>query len=133
MVRMTTFFRENIDILYVTIPHDSHIELTILHASFLYTSNVEATISGRKERINLDPLWFMTESYSLTHGTLVEGAQKTKFEKPTLGKGYTYEIAECHACLRANKTESELWSHQNSLELSAIVEEVKNQIGLVYL
>lgn len=68
MVRMTTFFGENIDILYVTIPHDSHIELTILHASFLYTSNVEATISGRKERINLDPLWLMTESFSLTQG-----------------------------------------------------------------
>nr|WP_315201753.1 Gfo/Idh/MocA family oxidoreductase [uncultured Flavobacterium sp.] len=99
----------------------------VLHASFLYTSNVDATISGTKGRINLDPLWFMTESYSLT-----QGDQKTKFERPTLGKGYTYEIEECHACLRANKTESELWSHQNSLELSAIVEEVKNQIGLVY-
>jgi predicted dehydrogenase len=99
----------------------------VLHASFLYTSNVEATISGSKGRINLDPLWFMTESYSLT-----QGDQKTKFERPTLGKGYTYEIEECNACLRANKTESELWSHQNSLEHAAIVEEVKNQIGLVY-
>lgn len=99
----------------------------VLHASFLYTSNMEATISGTKGRINLDPLWFMTESYSLT-----QGDQKTKFERPTLGKGYSYEIEECNACLRANKTESELWSHQNSLELSAIVEEVKNQIGLVY-
>lgn len=99
----------------------------VLHASFLYTSNMEATVSGTKGRINLDPLWFMTESYSLT-----QGDQKTKFERPTLGKGYSYEIEECNACLRANKTESELWSHQNSLELSAIVEEVKNQIGLVY-
>lgn len=99
----------------------------VLHASFLYTSNMEATISGTKGRINLDPLWFMTESYSL-----IEGDKKTKFERPTLGKGYTYEIEECHACLKANKTESELWSHQNSLELAAIVEEIKNQIGLVY-
>ncbi|WP_281637976.1 Gfo/Idh/MocA family protein [Flavobacterium marginilacus] len=104
----------------------------VLHCSFLYTCNVEAIISGTKGRINLDPLWFMTESYSLTHGTLVEGEQKSKFERPTLGKGYTYEIEECHACLRADKTESELWSHQNSLELAAIVEAVKNQIGLVY-
>lgn len=99
----------------------------VLHTSFLYTNNVEATISGTKGRINLDSLWFMTESYSL-----IQGEQKTKFEKPTLGKGYTYEIEECHACLRANKRESELWSHQNSLELAKIIEEVKNQIGLVY-
>jgi predicted dehydrogenase len=99
----------------------------VLHSSFLYTSNMEATISGTKGRINLDPLWFMTESYSLT-----QGDQKTKFERPTLGKGYTYEIVECNTCISENKTESELWSHQNSLELSAIVEEVKNQIGLIY-
>jgi predicted dehydrogenase len=99
----------------------------VLHTSFLYTNNVEATISGTKGRINLDSLWFMTESYSL-----IQGEQKTKFEKPTLGKGYTYEIEECHSCLRANRLESELWSHQNSLELAKIIEEVKNQIGLVY-
>jgi predicted dehydrogenase len=99
----------------------------VLHTSFLYTNNVEATISGTKGRINLDSLWFMTESYSL-----IQGEQKTKFDKPTLGKGYTYEIEECHVCLRANRSESELWSHQNSLELAKIIEEVKNQIGLVY-
>ncbi|HSD06691.1 Gfo/Idh/MocA family oxidoreductase [Flavobacterium sp.] len=99
----------------------------VLHSSFLYTCNVDATISGTKGRINLDPLWFMTESYSLT-----QGDQKTKFDKPTLGKGYTYEIEECHACLRANKKESDLWSHQNSLELAKIIEDVKTQIGLQY-
>jgi predicted dehydrogenase len=99
----------------------------MLHSSFLYTNNVEATISGTKGRINLDSLWFMTESYSL-----IQEDQKEKFERPTLGKGYTHEIEECHACLRANKLESELWSHQNSLDLAKIIEEVKHQIGLVY-
>ena len=99
----------------------------VLHTSFLYTNTVEAIITGTKGRINLDPLWFMTESYSVT-----QGEKNTKFERPTLGKGYTYEIEECHACLNANRLESTLWSHQNSLDLAAIIEEVKNQIGLVY-
>lgn len=99
----------------------------VLHTSFLYTNTVEATITGTKGRINLDPLWFMTESYSLT-----QGEKNTKFERPTLGKGYTYEIEECHACLNANRLESTLWSHQNSLDLATIIEEVKSQIGLVY-
>jgi predicted dehydrogenase len=99
----------------------------VLHSSFLYTNKVEASISGTKGRIDFDSLWFMTESYSLT-----QGDQKIKFDKPTLGKGYTYEIEECHACLKANRLESELWSHQNSLDLAKIIEDVKTQIGLVY-
>jgi predicted dehydrogenase len=99
----------------------------ILHSSFLSSSNLKASISGTQGRINLNSPWFMTESY-----TVIQEDQKAKFKRPTLGKGYTYEIEECHACLRANKTESELWSHQNSLELIAIVDEVRKQIGLKF-
>lgn len=99
----------------------------VLHSSFLYTNNVEAYITGTKGRIDLDSLWFMTESYSLT-----QEDKKQKFERPTLGKGYTYEIEECHACLRDDRKESALWSHKNSLELAKIIEDVKIQIGLSY-
>jgi predicted dehydrogenase len=99
----------------------------ILHSSFLSSSNLKASISGTQGRINLNSPWFMTESY-----TLIQDDHKEKFKRPTLGKGYTYEIEECHACIRANRIESELWSHQNSLDLIAIVDEVRKQIGLVY-
>ena len=99
----------------------------ILHSSFLSSSNLKATISGTQGRINLNSPWFMTESY-----TLIQDDHKEKFKRPTLGKGYTYEIEECHACIKANKIESELWSHQNSLDLIKIVDQVRNQIGLEY-
>lgn len=99
----------------------------ILHSSFLSSSNLKASISGTQGRINLNSPWFMTESY-----TLIQDDHKEKFKRPTLGKGYTYEIEECHACIRSNRIESELWSHQNSLDLIAIVDEVRNKIGLVY-
>jgi predicted dehydrogenase len=99
----------------------------ILHSSFLSSSNLKATISGTQGRINLNSPWFMTESY-----TLIQDDHKEKFKRPTLGKGYTYEIEECHACIKANKIESELWSHQNSLDLITIVDKVREQIGLVY-
>jgi predicted dehydrogenase len=99
----------------------------ILHSSFLSSSNLKASISGTQGRINLNSPWFMTESY-----TLIQDGHKEKFKRPTLGKGYTYEIEECHACIRANRIESELWSHQNSLDLITIVDEVRKQIGLVY-
>jgi predicted dehydrogenase len=99
----------------------------ILHSSFLSTSNLKATISGTKGRINLNSPWFMTESY-----TLIQNDVKEKFKRPTLGKGYSYEIEECHKCIKSNKIESELWSHQNSLDLISIIEQVKTQIGLEF-
>jgi predicted dehydrogenase len=99
----------------------------ILHSSFLSTSNLKATISGTKGRINLNSPWFMTESY-----TLIQNDVKEKFKRPTFGKGYSYEIEECHKCIKSSKIESELWSHQNSLDLISIIEEVKTQIGLEF-
>ncbi|MFV8466479.1 Gfo/Idh/MocA family protein [Flavobacterium sp. LB1P62] len=99
----------------------------VLHSSFLSSSNMKATISGTKGRINLNSPWFMTESY-----TLINENEKVKYKLPTKGKGFTYEIEECHKCIKENKIESTLWSHQNSLELIKIVDKVRNEIGLVY-
>lgn len=100
----------------------------ILHSSFLSSSNLKASISGTQGRINLNSPWYMTESY-----TLIQDDHKEKIKRPTLGKGYTYEIEECHTCIRGKEIESQLWSHQNSLDLISIVDEVRKQIGLVYL
>lgn len=86
-----------------------------------------ATINGTKGTINLNALWHEAQSYTLTVDN-----QKEEHPLPTKGKGFTYEIEECHHCIKENRIESELWSHQNSLELIKIVDEVRNQIGLVY-
>ena len=99
----------------------------VLYSGISHTSNVEATISGTKGRINLNTMWHMAESY-----TLIKEDNKTIFEFPTQEMGYIYEIEECHECIRNNAIQSELWSHKNSLELIQIVEEVKNQIGLKF-
>ena len=99
----------------------------ILHSSFVSTSNIKATINGTKGRINLNALWHQTQSYTLT-----VDEQDEEILLPTKGKGFTYEIEECHHCIKENKIESELWSHQNSLELIKIVDEVRSKIGLEY-
>jgi predicted dehydrogenase len=99
----------------------------ILHSSFVSSSNMEATISGTKGRINLNSQWFMAQSYAL-----IKNDEKVTYELPTKGKGYTYEIEECHKCINEGKIESALWSHQNSLDLIKIVDAVKLQIGLEF-
>ena len=99
----------------------------ILHSSFVSTSNIKATINGTKGRINLNTLWHQTQSYTLTIDDHEE-----EILMPTKGKGFTYEIEECHQCINENRIESNLWSHQNSLDLIKIVDQVRNQIGLEY-
>ncbi|WP_163399944.1 Gfo/Idh/MocA family protein [Flavobacterium fluviatile] len=99
----------------------------VLHAGLVSASDMKATISGTRGRIDIDSPWFMTDGYSI-----IENEQEEKFNIPNIGRGFAHEAMECHACIKNNQIESKLWSHQNSLELSNIVERVKNQIGLTF-
>lgn len=99
----------------------------VLYTGITTNSEMKATINGTEGRINLNPTWHMAESY-----TLIKDNTEIKYDLPTKGMGYTYEIEECHECLRNNNIESQLWSHKNSLELIQMVEDVKNKIGLQF-
>ncbi|WP_289665727.1 Gfo/Idh/MocA family protein [Flavobacterium panacagri] len=101
---------------------------SILHASIVSDSEMKASISGTKGKFHLNSPWYIADGYSLFEN----GVEEAVFSLPALGKGYTHEAIECHNCIRNNKIESELWSHQNSLDLSKIVEEIKTQIGLSF-
>ncbi len=104
-----------------------HNAQAVLHSSFVNTSDMKVTISGSKGRIELNPLWYMAQSY-----TLIKDEQEENYALPTKGMGYTYEIEECHQCIRENRIESSLWSHQNSLDLIQMVDEVRNRVGLQF-
>jgi hypothetical protein len=98
-----------------------------LHTSIVSESDMKAVIAGTKGRIELNAPWFMANGYAI-----IKEEKKTVFSFPNLGKGYSYEAIECHNCIRNNQIESKLWSHQNSLDLSKIVEEIKDQVGLEF-
>ncbi|MFB9079423.1 Gfo/Idh/MocA family protein [Flavobacterium procerum] len=100
---------------------------SILHASIVSESDMKASISGTEGRIELNSPWYVANGYSL-----FKNEEETVFSLPTLGKGYTHEAVECFNCIRNNQIESKLWSHQNSLDLSRIVEEIKSQIALSF-
>lgn len=100
---------------------------SVLSASIVSESDIKATIGGTQGHIQLNAPWFIADGYSVA-----KNDKEETFSLPNLGKGYTYEALECHDCIRNNQIESKLWSHQNSLDLSKIVEEIKNQIGLSF-
>lgn len=99
----------------------------ILNASIVSESDMKAVIGGTQGHIQLSAPWFMADGYSI-----VKDNQDETFNLPNLGKGYAHEAIECHQCIRNNQIESELWSHQNSLDLSKITEEIKIQINLPF-
>jgi len=98
-----------------------------LHTSIVSESDMKAIIAGTKGRIELNAPWFMADGYAV-----IKEEKETSFSLSNLGKGYSYEAIECHNCIRNNQIESKLWSHQNSLDLSKMVEEIKNQVGLEF-
>lgn len=99
---------------------------SVLHASIVSESDMKAIISGTKGRIELNAPWYIADGYSL----FINEEKEATFTFPALGKGYSHEIIECQNCILNNEIESKLWSHQNCLDLSRIVEEIKNQIQL---
>ncbi len=100
---------------------------SVLHASIISESDMKATISGTQGHIQLKSPWYIADGYSVSKNNKEE-----TFSLPNLGIGYTHEAIECHNCIRNNQIESKFWSHQNSLDLSKIVEDIKNKIGLKF-
>lgn len=92
-------------------------------------SNVEmkAEISGTEGTIWIDPRWHETQGY-----TMEGNEQKEHYDHPTIGNGYTYEIEEVHNCLTEGKLQSDRWSHQNSLDLLQLMDEVRAQGKVVF-
>lgn len=99
----------------------------VLFSSFNSNSKREAKISGTLGEIIIDSPWNEASSFSLVKGNLEE-----KISLPISGKGFTHQIAECNSCLLENRTQSNLWSHQNSVELITLLDAVRKEIGLVY-
>jgi len=48
------------------------------------------------------------------------------------GNGYVHEISEVNRCVLNAQTESEKHSHARSIELSELLDRVKDGIGLSY-
>ena len=100
---------------------------SILYSGLNSNSEMKAQIAGSKGSIFVHPRWHEASGYTLE----VDG-DSSVVEVGKVGKGYTYEIEEVHNCLNAGKTESDLWSHKNSIDLIEIMDTVRNKVGIVF-
>jgi len=90
-------------------------------------SDMVAKIYGTKGSIFIDARWHEAQGFKIIR----DGEVEIK-SYPTNGKGFTYEIEECLKCIRSNQLESEQWSHQNSLDLVSLTDQIREQVGLRY-
>lgn len=101
-----------------------------LMSGFLSQSDMTAKICGTDGTIIIDPVWHESEGYQIFKP--YQQNEAVHYSLPKKGKGYTYEIEECLRCIQSGQIQSELWSHQNSLDLIRIVDEIRSQINLRY-
>ncbi|HEY9169587.1 MAG TPA: Gfo/Idh/MocA family oxidoreductase [Lutibacter sp.] len=99
----------------------------VLFSSFKSNSKRIAKISGTLGEIIIDSPWNEASSFSV-----FKDNEEDKISLPTAGKGFTHQIMECNSCLLENRRQSNLWSHQNSIELITLLDAVRKEIGLVY-
>lgn len=99
----------------------------ILYSGFTSNSETRAEITGSEGRMILASRWHETENYCIE-----KDEKKEKFTVPKIGKGYTHEIHEVHACLEKGGIESSLWSHQNSLDLIGLLDSVREKAGITF-
>jgi predicted dehydrogenase len=101
--------------------------LANISCGFNSTSDMMARIYGTQGSIFIEAPWHGTDGFY----TMIAG-EKIPYTYPKRGRGYIHEIEECVTCIAAGKTESPGWSHQDSLALIGICDEIRRQTGLSY-
>jgi len=99
-----------------------------LDCTLLARTDCEAIVYGELGCIRVHSRWH--NSQALTLELTDAEPRQYDFERET--HGYNYEIESVGHALRAGLTENPDWSHQDSLNLMALLDQVRNEIGLEY-
>lgn len=100
--------------------------LASLTCSISVETDNTAVIYGEKGKIVIPKFWSSKECY------LYLGDRVEEFVDSYKEAGYKYEIEETNSCIKNEALESNIASHKITLELAKIMDEIRNQIGLVY-
>ncbi|MGG7058883.1 Gfo/Idh/MocA family protein [Clostridium nigeriense] len=100
--------------------------LASLTCSISADTDNTAIIYGEKGKIVIPKFWSAKESYLYFEDRTEEFIDSYK------EAGYKYEIEEANRCIKNKALESTIAPHNITLELAKIMDEIRNQIGLIY-
>ena len=102
--------------------------MSVCSCSFLARTPGELTVSGSRGHIRMNTMFHRARSITVA---LDDGSTRT-IETPYLGNGYVHEAIEAQRCFLAGLTESPVMTHDETLALMAVMDEIRRQIGLRY-
>jgi predicted dehydrogenase len=98
-------------------------------SSIVADSPKEAIIAGTKGRLHIHPPWYKSESVTLR----LNSGESTTFPFPHSGNGFEFQIQEVVRCLSQGQKQCELMSHDFSLLLAEVSDEIRRQGGIHYM
>lgn len=103
-----------------------------LFSSFTTHLPTEAEISGPKGRLKLTHRFYAHESSIEFYPDRPESRQQISFEKDAAGFGYQYEARHVGECLKKGLIESPVMTHQDTMELMEVLDEIRAKAGIRY-
>ncbi|MFD2572552.1 Gfo/Idh/MocA family protein [Spirosoma soli] len=103
-------------------------ELALLDSTLRSKTPCEAFVHGTEGQIRVHSRWHESHSLTLERNDLEP--EVFTFDRST--HGYDYEAQHVMQCLTDGRTESPLWSLDDSLNLMALLDGVRTEAGIVY-
>jgi predicted dehydrogenase len=103
-----------------------------LFSTFLSHTPTEAHINGTNGRLKLTHRFYAPEATIEYYPERPETRQVIDIEKTNGGHGYQYEAKHVCECLKLGLTESPVMTHQHTLELMQVLDEIRNKAGIRY-
>jgi len=100
-----------------------------LTSSFLRNTPTETVIHLEKATVKMNGRWHEPLCEVNIHP---EGANKEEIRFPSEGLGYFHEAIEVMKCLDKNLLESEKMNWKKSMELSNLIDQIKQEVNLSY-
>jgi predicted dehydrogenase len=99
-----------------------------IYSSIVAESPKQADIIGTKGTISIHTPWYKSQALTLTIGR----DDKKLINIPYPGTGFEFQIEEVMRCLNENKIESNRMSHDFSLLMAEVSDEIRKQVGVKY-
>jgi len=102
--------------------------MSVCSCSFLARTPGELTVSGTRGHVRMNTMFHRARSVTVA---LEDGSTRT-VDTPYLGNGYVHEAMEAQRCLRAGLLESPGMTHEETLALMRVMDEIRRQVGVRY-
>lgn len=111
----------------LTLIYDDNVTAQLTSGMVAYKPR-EAFVVGSQGYIKVHDIFFRPDRLTLH----LNGQEPQTIDVPFLENGYPHEVEEVHACLRAGKLESPLLPHNETLQMMALMDKLRQQWGISY-